>query len=110
VLFGPTPESGASDLYKKALADPQYTSTTLTRAFTGRPARALVNQFVLDHDQDSPSGYPALHHLTRPTRAAAAGAADASALNLWAGQQWRRAQEVPVATILDDLLPTLGGD
>jgi hypothetical protein len=36
--------------------------------------------------------------------------ADASALNLWAGQQWRRAQEVPVATILDDLLPTLGGD
>ncbi|WP_286928898.1 MULTISPECIES: nitronate monooxygenase [Aeromicrobium] len=102
------PESGASDLHKNALADPQYTSTTLTRAFTGRPARALVNRFVLDHDEAAPSGYPALHHLTRPLRAAAVAANDPSALNLWAGQQWRGACEVPVAEILDGLMPARG--
>ena len=99
------PESGASDLHKNALADPQYTSTALTRAFTGRPARALVNRFVLDHDEASPSGYPALHHLTRPLRAAAAAANDPSALNLWAGQQWQGAPDAPVADILDGLMP-----
>ena len=34
------PESGAHPLYKAALADPRYTATTLTRAFSGRPAAA----------------------------------------------------------------------
>ncbi|SKB10387.1 nitronate monooxygenase [Aeromicrobium choanae] len=99
-----TPESGASDLHKNALADPQYTSTTHTRAFTGRPARALVNRFVLDHDKAAPSGYPALHHLTRPLRAAAVAANDSSALNLWAGEQWRHATSAPVAEVLGALL------
>ena len=43
------PESGAHPRYKAALADPRYTATTLTRAFSGRPARGLVNQFIRDH-------------------------------------------------------------
>lgn len=103
-------ESGASSLYKDALGDPRYDSTTLTRAFTGRPARALVNQFVLDHDGASPSGYPALHHLTRPLRATALAAGDASALNLWAGQQWQAARAAPLATILEGLLSTPTAD
>lgn len=98
------PESGASSLHKDALVDPQYTATTLTRAFTGRPARALVNQFVLDHDAASSSGYPALHHLTKPLRAAAVAAGDASALNLWAGQHWQSTREAPLTTILAALL------
>src|SRR5580700_3676173 len=33
------PQSGAHPRYKAALADPRYTATTLTRAFSGRPAR-----------------------------------------------------------------------
>ncbi len=101
-----SPESGASALHKSALTDPVYTETTLTRAFTGRPARALVNQFVLDHDAASISGYPALHHLTRPLRQAAVKADDASALNLWAGLGWRSAREDPLETLLAELTPT----
>jgi len=31
-----SPESGAHPRYKEALADPRYTATTLTRAFSGR--------------------------------------------------------------------------
>jgi nitronate monooxygenase len=103
-----SPESGATQLYKNALADPRYTSTTLTRAFTGRPARALLNQFVRDHDAGAPSGYPALHHLTRPLRAAALAADDASALNIWAGKEWTHSRDEPVATILNALLPGPG--
>ncbi|WP_423920946.1 nitronate monooxygenase [Frigoribacterium sp. 2-23] len=98
-----SPESGASGLHKEALADEQYDETVLTRAFTGRPARALVNRFVRDHEPEAVSGYPALHHLTKPLRVAATAAGDASALNLWAGQGWRGARDAPVAEILADL-------
>ncbi|MCU1547608.1 MAG: 2-nitropropane dioxygenase [Arthrobacter sp.] len=96
-------ESGARQLHKNALASPRFTQTRLTRAFTGRPARALVNDFVRDH-ADAPEAYPAVHHLTAPLRAAAAAAGDAERLNLWAGTGWQQAQSGPVADIVDGLL------
>jgi nitronate monooxygenase len=98
-----TDESGARPLHKDALADPHFTRTSLTRAFTGRWARALENEFVRDHP-DAPEAYPAVHHLTAPIRAAAAAAGDAERLNLWAGTGWRQAQAGPVAGILAGLL------
>ncbi|WP_254678127.1 nitronate monooxygenase [Agrococcus sp. SGAir0287] len=97
-------EVGTSATYRAALAGDGVDRTALTRAFTGRYARALVTPFVTAH-ADAPSGYPALHHLTRPMRAAAATAGDASLLHLWAGTGWRSAREAPIATILDDLEP-----
>jgi nitronate monooxygenase len=96
-------ESGARQLHKDALASAHFTQTRLTRAFTGRPARALVNEFVRDH-ADAPEAYPAVHHLTAPIRAAAAAAGDAERLNLWAGTGWQQAQSGPVARIVVGLL------
>lgn len=98
-----TDESGARQLHKDALASAHFTQTQLTRAFTGRPARALVNEFVRDHP-DAPEAYPAVHHLTAPLRAAAAAAGDAERLNLWAGTGWRQAQAGPVADVVARLL------
>ncbi len=43
------PESGAHPVYKAALADPRFTATAVTRAFSGRPARGLVNRFLAAH-------------------------------------------------------------
>ena len=45
--------------------------TKLTRAFTGRRARGIVNRFMLEHDADAPRAYPEIHYLTAPIRAAA---------------------------------------
>lgn len=98
-----TAESGARQLHKDALADPHFSATALTAAFTGRPARALVNEFVRDHP-DAPEVYPAVHHLTAPLRAAAAAAGDPERLNLWAGTGWQRAQDGSVADVLAGLL------
>lgn len=98
-----TEESGARQLHKDALASDRFTETRLTRAFTGRYARALVNEFVRDHG-DAPEGYPAIHHLTAPIRAAAAGAGDAERLNLWAGTEWRKARQGSVAEVMESLL------
>ena len=93
------PESGAHPLHKAALADPQFPGTAVTWAFTGRPARGLVNRFMLDHP-DAPPGYPELHFATRPLRAAAAAAGDTGRMNLWAGEGYRAATTRPAAAVV----------
>jgi nitronate monooxygenase len=97
------PESGARQAHKDALADPRFTTTAITRAFTGRRARGLVNQFMIDH-AGAPPAYPEIHHVTRPLRAAAAAAGDADRLNLWAGQAFRAATDQAAGEIVEQLM------
>jgi NAD(P)H-dependent flavin oxidoreductase YrpB (nitropropane dioxygenase family) len=97
------PESGATPVHKAALADPRFTRTALTRAFTGRPARALVNRFVAEHDGFAPAAYPDVHYVTSPMRKAAAAQGDAETLNLWAGTAFRQATDAPAAEIVNTL-------
>lgn len=86
-----TDESGANPVHKAALADPVRTRTVITRAFTGRPARGLLNGFIQRNERVAPVDYPAIHHLTRPLRTAAVRAGDADRVNLWAGTGYRSA-------------------
>jgi nitronate monooxygenase len=97
-----SPESGAHPRCKAALADPRYTATTVTRAFSGRPARGLVNEFIVEHP-DAPPAYPEINNATRPVRAAAAAAGDIGRMSLWAGQGYRLAAELPAAEIIAHL-------
>ena len=96
------PESGAHPVYKAALADPRYTATTLTRAFSGRPARGLVNRFIRDH-ADAPAAYPEINNATRPLRAAAAARGDTERMSLYAGQGYRSAAEQPAGEVIERL-------
>ena len=98
------PESGAHPLYKAALADPGFTQTTVTRAFSGRPARGLVNRFMLDHP-GAPSAYPEINNATRPLRAAAAAAGDTGRMSLYAGEGFRAATDRPAAEVVEHLCP-----
>ncbi len=96
------PESGAHRVYKAALADARYGDTAVTRAFSGRPARGLVNKFLLDH-QAAPAAYPEINNATRPVRAAAAATGDADRMSLWAGRGYRAATTRPAAEVIDML-------
>ncbi|GLV76209.1 hypothetical protein Shyhy02_42090 [Streptomyces hygroscopicus subsp. hygroscopicus] len=98
-----THESGASAPHKAALVDPAFDTTVVTRAFTGRPARALRNQFTDRYDPIAPAGYPALHHLTGPLRRAATAAADTRLIHLWAGAGHRQSKAEPVTDTLERL-------
>jgi nitronate monooxygenase len=100
------PESGAHPRYKDALADPRYMTTALTRAFSGRWARGLVNGFIRDHG-DAPAAYPEINNATRPLRAAAAATGDTERMSLWAGQGYRSARDRPVSEIVEWLCPRL---
>jgi NAD(P)H-dependent flavin oxidoreductase YrpB (nitropropane dioxygenase family) len=95
-------ESGASPAHRAGLADHGRHSAVM-RGWTGRPARGLRNAFSDAYDASAPLGYPALHHLTRPIRRAAAAAADPERVNLWAGTGFRSARTGPVAEILSAL-------
>ena len=91
-------EAATSAPHREALARPG--TTALTRAFTGRRARGIVNRFLAEHDSAAPAAYPHVHHLTSPLRAAARAAGDAEAVNLWAGQTYGLTLELPAAELV----------
>lgn len=95
-------EAGTRPAHRRALAEAGR-ATAFTRAFSGRPARALVNRFLTDHSTAAPAAYPQVHHLTSPIRAAAARADDLEGLNLWAGQTYPAAPHGPAAEIFAKL-------
>jgi nitronate monooxygenase len=94
-----TPESGAVPAYRAALADP-HRGTTVTTAFTGRPARGLTNKFIKVHSDRAPLAYPQVHHLTKPLRAAAAAANDPEGMAMWAGTGYHRGRALPAADLM----------
>ncbi|HWE45678.1 MAG TPA: nitronate monooxygenase [Caulobacteraceae bacterium] len=107
--FLATPESGASDAYKRAILSAEEDDTVVTRAFSGRPARGLRNSFVraVEESESEIPPYPLQNVLTRPMRQAAAARGDASRLSLWAGRGVARTREAPAAEIVAMLLSEL---
>ena len=93
------PEAGTPATQRAVLAEGART-TTVTRAFSGRPARGLTNRFIAAHDAEAPAAYPQLHHMTRPIRAAAAAADDPESMSLWAGQTYPLATEEPAGEVV----------
>ncbi|GLP74279.1 oxidoreductase [Mycobacterium antarcticum] len=97
-------EAGSSPVHRAALRDPQFTETAVTRCFSGRYARGLRNRFIDDHDAQAPLGYPEIHYMTSPVRAAAVKAGDPHGVNVWAGKGFRKATEGSVADIMASLV------
>ncbi len=97
-----TDEAGTTDTHRVALAAADR-DTVLTRAFSGRPARGLRNDFIDSHEAEAPLGYPALHYLTTAMRRNAAAAGDPERVHLWAGTGYRSAAAEPAAAVLERL-------
>ena len=56
-----------------------------------------------EHSHDAPAGYPEIHHLTAPLRAAAREEGDAGGFHLWAGQAHALAEELPAGELVQRL-------
>lgn len=89
-------EAGIVDAYKQAILSAHEDGTRVTRAFSGRPARGIVNRFMTEIERaDGPEAilpFPLQNALTRPLRTAAAKQGRAEFLSLWAGQGVRMAR------------------
>jgi nitronate monooxygenase len=97
-------ESGTSEAYKQAILHAREDQTRVTRAFSGRPARGIVNRFMEEMEAGdnakSIPPFPLQNALTRPLRTAAAKQGRAEFLSLWAGQGVRLARRQSAAELI----------
>jgi nitronate monooxygenase len=93
------PEAATAPAHRQAI-ESGAAPTGLTRAFTGRTARGIANEFMRAHDPDAPSAYPDVHHLTQPLRSAARERGDADNFHLWAGQAYALASTEPAGALV----------
>ena len=98
-----TPEAGTRQAHRDALADPQFTTTVTTRAYSGRLARGLENDFIRANTDYAPSAYPQVNTLTGDIRKAASD--DPQVINLWSGPGFRAAQAIPAGDVVRSLAP-----
>ncbi|MBP6862160.1 MAG: nitronate monooxygenase [Neisseriaceae bacterium] len=82
------PEAALPQPYLTALNAASGDQTRLTRLFSGKHARGIVNGFMQDHRHAEAAvpAYPIQNALTGPLRAAAKAKGDPNYLSLWAGQ------------------------
>jgi nitronate monooxygenase len=98
-------EAGVPEAYKQAILDAHEDQTRVTRAFSGRAARGIVNRFMQEIDAAGEVlPFPLQNSLTRPLRTAAAGKGRAEFLSLWAGQGVRMARVQPAAELVATLV------
>lgn len=98
-------EAGTHQAYRVALKNPEFDSTVVTRAFSGRYARGLANNFTRLLDHVAPLGYPEVNQMTKPIRVAAIEMEDPHGTNLWAGEAYREVRSGPAADIVTALAP-----
>ena len=96
-----TPEAATHPAHRRAIAT--GTPTGLTRAFTGRQARGILNRFQVAYTAVAPSAYPHVNHLTSPLRAAAREMDDGDGFNLWAGEAHALARVEPAGQVVRNL-------
>ncbi|WP_042349755.1 NAD(P)H-dependent flavin oxidoreductase [Bacillus massiliigorillae] len=94
------PESGTNPVHRKALKNPRFTETAITRAFTGRRARGLVNEFLSAYTDMAPAAFPYIHQMTIPLRLTN----NEEYMSLWAGTGFKQCRELPAAELVQLLM------
>lgn len=98
-----TPEADINPAWNRALAAACPEDTTLTRAFSGRTARALTNAFTRAADHPAapaPAPYPVQKHLTEPMLRKALAAQDIDHLYALSGQAAALARAEPAGDVM----------
>jgi nitronate monooxygenase len=100
------PEAGTPEAYRRAILAARTDTTVITRAFSGRPARGLLNTFIskLEGKEKVILPFPLQNALTRPMRAAAAKRGESGYLSLFVGQGVTRARALPAAELVSRLV------
>jgi len=95
-----TPECSTHALHRKALSEVSDHGTTVTKLFSGRPARAIRNRLtesLRPHERDA-APFPTQRALAAPLVTASAKAGRAEYMQMWSGQAARLSIAEPAAT------------
>lgn len=103
------PESGIPSIWKEQILAARDDSTCLTRAFSGRLARGITNDFMrrlaaVEHEVPA---YPVQNALTGDIRQAAVRQGRSEYLSLWAGQGAGMARTLPAGELVSVLMEEL---
>ena len=100
------PEAGISGAWADALARTMPEDTVLTRAFSGRAGRSILNDYVratMATDAPAPAPYPVQRGLSATMRRAAQQSGDIARMQAWAGQSARLAPREPAGDVVSRL-------
>ncbi|MGE7687683.1 NAD(P)H-dependent flavin oxidoreductase [Lysinibacillus sp. NPDC097214] len=98
-------ECEISPLYKNALLQSEAQQTTITRAFSGKPARGLANGFTERMKDAIVAPYPLQNDLTTTIRKEGAKQGKAEYLSMWMGEKsYLVKQPGTVKSIIEKLL------
>ena len=89
-------ESGALKVHKEAILQGKESETVLTRSFSGKQARGIINKFIREmkgHEKEWPD-FPIQHMLTQDIRKTSGEKGEADYLSLWCGQSPRLAKSI----------------
>ncbi|MGP5647762.1 NAD(P)H-dependent flavin oxidoreductase [Psychrobacter celer] len=110
--FLTTDKCSINDIYKQALLDAstgkRSSETHLTRLFSGKQARGLLNDYLRDfapfESADTLPPYPQLNAMTKALRAHAKKNDDAEHQSLWAGQGMAQVRQESTIALLERLI------
>jgi nitronate monooxygenase len=93
------PKASVHPVHRKALSELSDHATTVTKLFSGRPARAIRNHLTegLHGMEGKAAPFPAQRGLVAPLTTAGARAARAEFMQLWSGQAAALAKAEPAA-------------
>lgn len=91
-------EAGTNPIHRKMLQEDRSGVTQLTRVYSGRVSRSLVNEFM---SLQAPAIYPEVNALTVPIKRAAISAMDPRSTHLFAGTGYLQARTGPAAEIVE---------
>ncbi|SES13858.1 nitroalkane oxidase [Pedococcus cremeus] len=103
--FLTSPEAGTAPVHAHALTHRE--GTVVTRAFTGRSARALRTAWTDGYGAGAPAAYPHVHHVTAPLRAHGKATGEADLVHLWSGTGHARLRPQPAGELCRTLLGEL---
>jgi nitronate monooxygenase len=100
------PEAKTAPAWADALANTRPEDTVISRAFSGRPGRAIATEYALatlSPDAPAPAPYPVQRGLTAAMREAATKAGDVQRMQAWAGQSAALARAEPAEEVVSRL-------
>ena len=100
------PEASVHPLWIKALNNSKERETRITSAFTGRPARGIVNRLLreMDGKENILPDFPTVGSIIKPLANSASLIGDEDFLSLWAGQSAPMSQNIPARDLIEKLV------
>jgi len=102
-------EATLSPLYRAQLRAATDDVTELTRAFTGRPARAIRNRFITEMADCESLEFPQQMGLVGPLLQLPSDEARAKFMPVWAGQAAPLMREQPAGRLVETLVAETSG-